>query len=47
MPVIMITASGSQESAIRAIGMGAQAYVLKPFEAGALQQAMEMWFRVT
>lgn len=46
IPVIMITASGSQELAVRAIGMGAQAYVLKPFEAGELQQTMQMWFRL-
>jgi signal transduction histidine kinase len=45
MPVIMITASGSQELAIKAIGMGAQAYLLKPFEAGELQRAMRLWFR--
>jgi CheY-like chemotaxis protein len=46
MPVIMITASGSQELAVRAIGMGAQAYVLKPFEAGELQHAVHTWFRL-
>jgi len=45
LPVIMITASGSQELAVRAIGMGAQAYVLKPFVAGELQQAVQTWFR--
>jgi signal transduction histidine kinase/ActR/RegA family two-component response regulator len=45
MPVIMITASGSQELAIQAIGMGAQAYLLKPFEGGELQQIMERWFQ--
>ncbi|MFO0707763.1 MAG: ATP-binding protein [Nitrospira sp.] len=43
-PVIMITASGSQELAVQAIGMGAQAYLLKPFEAGALQSVMDLWF---
>lgn len=46
VPVIMITASASQELAVRAIGMGAQAYLLKPFEAGELQQAMKTWFRL-
>lgn len=45
IPVIMITASGSQELAIQAIGMGAQAYLLKPFEAGELQHVMDYWFR--
>ena len=45
IPVIMITASGSQELAVRSIGMGAHAYLLKPFEAGALiQEAMNTWF---
>ena len=43
-PIIMITASGSQELAIQAIGMGAQAYLLKPFDAGELQVVMENWF---
>lgn len=44
IPVIMTTASGSQELAVKAIGMGAQAYLLKPFEASALQQMMDCWF---
>lgn len=44
VPVIMITASGSQESAVRAIGAGAQAYLLKPFDSGELQQAIQTWF---
>jgi DNA-binding response OmpR family regulator len=45
IPIIMITASGSQELAIQAIGMGAQAYLLKPFDAGELQHVMDSWFR--
>ncbi len=45
LPIIMITASGSQELAVKAIGMGAQAYLLKPFDAGELQQAMDRWFQ--
>ncbi len=45
LPIIMVTASGSQELAMRAIGLGAQAYLLKPFDAGQLQQAMDRWFR--
>jgi signal transduction histidine kinase len=44
LPIIMITASGSQELAVKAIEMGAQAYLLKPFDSGALQQAMDRWF---
>jgi CheY-like chemotaxis protein/two-component sensor histidine kinase len=43
-PVIMITATGSRELASRAIGLGAQAYLLKPFDAGDLQQVMKAWF---
>lgn len=45
IPIIMITASGSQELAVKAIGMGAQAYLLKPFDAGELQHVMDSWFR--
>lgn len=45
MPIIMITASGAKEAAIRAIGMGAQAYLLKPFEGEEFQQAVDAWFR--
>lgn len=45
LPIIMITASGSQELAVRAIGLGAQAYLLKPFDAGQLHETMERWFR--
>jgi len=45
LPIIMITASGSLELAVKAIGMGAQAYLLKPFDAGELQQAMDRWFQ--
>ncbi|MBK9306320.1 MAG: response regulator [Nitrospira sp.] len=44
LPIIMITASGSQELAVKAIEMGAQAYLLKPFDAVALQQSMDRWF---
>ncbi len=44
LPIIMITASGSQELAVKAIEMGAQAYLLKPFDSGALQQTMDRWF---
>jgi DNA-binding response OmpR family regulator len=44
IPIIMVTASGAKDSAIRAIGMGAQAYLLKPFEAGELDQVVDAWF---
>lgn len=45
IPIIMVTASGSQELAVKAIGMGAQAYLLKPFDTTELQQAMDLWFQ--
>jgi signal transduction histidine kinase len=45
IPIIMVTASGSQELAVKAIGMGAQAYLLKPFDTIELQQAMDHWFQ--
>ena len=45
IPIVMITASGSKESAVRAIGMGAQAYMLKPFDVNELQRVADYWFR--
>ncbi|MDP3090713.1 MAG: ATP-binding protein [Nitrospira sp.] len=45
IPILIMTASGSQELAVQAIGMGAQAYLLKPFEAGELHAVMERWFQ--
>jgi DNA-binding response OmpR family regulator len=44
LPIVMVTASGAKESAVRAIGMGAQAYLLKPFDAGELDQVVNTWF---
>jgi signal transduction histidine kinase len=44
MPVVMITASGSQELAVRAMGMGAHAYLLKPFEAEEFERTIQTWF---
>jgi signal transduction histidine kinase/CheY-like chemotaxis protein len=44
IPIIMITASGSKERAVQAVHMGAQAYLLKPFEAVQLKEAVERWF---
>jgi DNA-binding response OmpR family regulator len=41
----MVTASGSKDLAIRAIGMGAQAYLLKPFDIDELHRVMDYWFR--
>lgn len=43
IPIIIMTASGSQELAVQAIGLGAQAYLLKPFDVGALHAVMERW----
>ena len=45
IPIVMVTASGSKELAVRAIGMGAQAYVLKPFDVDELQRVADYWFR--
>ena len=45
IPIIMVTASGAKESAVRAIGLGAQAYLLKPFDVEELQQLVESYFR--
>ncbi|MCC6139032.1 MAG: response regulator [Nitrospira sp.] len=43
-PIIIMTASGSQELAVQAIGLGAQAYLLKPFDTDELRAAIERWF---
>lgn len=45
IPIVVVTASGSKERAIRAIGMGAQAYLLKPFDVEELQRIANQWFR--
>lgn len=44
-PVIMVTASGAKESAVSTISCGAQAYLLKPFEAEELRRTVESCFR--
>jgi signal transduction histidine kinase/ActR/RegA family two-component response regulator len=44
VPVIMVTASGSQQRAVRAVSLGAQAYLLKPFDLGELRQIAVHWF---
>jgi DNA-binding response OmpR family regulator len=41
----MVTACGAKESAIRAMSLGAQAYLLKPFDVEELRQVMESYFR--
>jgi DNA-binding response OmpR family regulator len=45
IPIVMVAASGAKESAVRAIGMGAQAYLLKPFDIAELQRVADYWFR--
>jgi len=45
LPIVIVTASGAKESAVRAIGMGAQAYLLKPFDVDELQRVADYWFR--
>jgi signal transduction histidine kinase len=44
IPIVMVTASGSKELAVRAISMGAQAYLLKPFDVDELQRIVDYWF---
>lgn len=43
LPVVMVTASTVRNSVIEAMGVGAQAYLLKPFDAVQLKQAVERW----
>ena len=45
LPIIMVTASGSKDTAIRAISLGAQAYLLKPFDVEELQKVIGSCFR--
>jgi signal transduction histidine kinase len=45
IPIVMVTASGAKELAVRAIGMGAQAYMLKPFDVDELRRVADYWFR--
>lgn len=43
LPVIIITAADARERALAAVQAGAQAYLLKPFDAGQLKQMVEQW----
>ena len=45
IPIVILAASDSKEAAVRAIGMGAQAYMLKPFDVDELQRVADYWFR--
>jgi signal transduction histidine kinase/CheY-like chemotaxis protein len=44
VPVVMVTASGSKERADQAISLGAQAYLLKPFDATRLRELVDRFF---
>lgn len=44
VPIVMVTASGARDTAVQAIGSGAQAYLLKPFHADELEQVVNTWF---
>jgi signal transduction histidine kinase len=44
LPVVMVTASGLKERAVQALAMGAQDYVLKPFDAPHLKEVIDRWF---
>jgi len=45
LPIIMVTASGAKDTAIKAISLGAQAILLKPFDVEELQQVIQSCFR--
>jgi len=45
IPIMMVARSDAKESAVRAIGMGAQAYLLKPFDIDELERVADYWFR--
>ncbi len=44
VPVVVMTAWGTQQLAVQAISMGAQAYVLKPFDLAELRRVLDTWF---
>ncbi len=44
IPIIMVTASGAKDRAVQAVSIGAQDYLLKPFDAGQLREVVERWF---
>lgn len=45
IPIVIVTKSASRDLAARAIGMGAQAYMLKPLALDELQRVADSWFR--
>jgi DNA-binding response OmpR family regulator len=44
VPVVVMTAWSTQQLAVQAISLGAQAYVLKPFDLAELQHVLDTWF---
>jgi DNA-binding response OmpR family regulator len=44
IPIVVVTAAQSKDLAVRAISLGAQAYVLKPFDLSELHHAVQSWF---
>ena len=44
LPIIMVTASGAKDAAIKAISLGAHAYLLKPFDVEELEQVIASCF---
>lgn len=45
IPVLVVTASGSRERAVKAVSAGAQAYLLKPFDLAYMEELADYWFR--
>ncbi len=41
--MIMLTAAEARDRALVAMQAGAQAYLLKPFDAGQLREMVERW----
>ncbi len=44
LPIVIITAAESKNLAVHSISLGAQAYLLKPFDPKELHQVVEHWF---
>ncbi len=44
IPIVVVTAAQSKDLAVHAISLGAQAYVLKPFDSSELHHAVQSWF---
>jgi DNA-binding response OmpR family regulator len=45
LPVVMMTAAERRDRALLAMQGGAQAFLLKPFDAGRFKEVVEEWFR--